>query len=140
MKEHWLEVLEWIQLALTLSFLVVMAGVIGIVLRYSLTNLFSFLYLKSIHILCRNELFFSHFLLVSRYVSHHCKFAMFYLNNRNILFKPISYLPHVLVSPNLTLNVFILFCESRNSYYLIKQYFVTHYSLFISSFIKVPNL
>eukprot|EP00026_Physarum_polycephalum_P007231 Phypoly_transcript_07289.p1 GENE.Phypoly_transcript_07289~~Phypoly_transcript_07289.p1 ORF type:complete len:493 (-),score=61.15 Phypoly_transcript_07289:25-1503(-) len=34
MKPHWLEVLEWIQLALTLSFLVVMAGILGLVLRY----------------------------------------------------------------------------------------------------------
>jgi hypothetical protein len=34
MKEHWLEVLEWIQLALTLAFLVVMAGILVIVLLY----------------------------------------------------------------------------------------------------------
>ena len=34
MKEHWLEVLEWIQLAITLAFLVVMAGILVLVLRY----------------------------------------------------------------------------------------------------------
>lgn len=33
MKEHWLEVLEWIQLALTLAFLVVLVGILVAVLR-----------------------------------------------------------------------------------------------------------